>query len=236
MKKEDDRNWSAYIDGELSVTEVEKFEKMLSEKELQHLNNERAFEECIGNALNDAPSCPENLFPQIVKEIAQEDKKSFLKLKLVAIAAIAACLAALFLFPSQEQKVELVNIVPSSVEELQSKSLTGNKLDDINKFLAEKHISLELTSVVGGHHPKTIIGAGMEIVAGEEVVTLLFTCCGRPAKVYLLPKGSKAEKLVMNDDKDWKTGIQAMVKKGNYRLAVSSPHNSESLLAHINRT
>ncbi|MCM8542921.1 MAG: hypothetical protein NE328_21820 [Lentisphaeraceae bacterium] len=233
MKKEDDRNWSAYIDGELSVSEVEKFEALLSEEELKHLNNERAFEESIGNVLNDTPACPENLLSDIVKKAVHEDKKSFLKIKLVAIAAIAACIAALFLIPKEPVvQQELVSLVPTSVDELKGKSLTGDQLDDINRFLAEKKISLELTSVVGSGHPKKIIGAGVEKVAGEEVVTLLFTCCGRPAKVYLIPKGSKAEEMIIHDD----SGIQAMVKKGNYRLAVSSPHNSESLLAYINQT
>lgn len=233
MKKNDDRNWSAYIDGELSVSEVEEFEAQLSAEELKHLNNEKAFEESIGSSLNDAPACPDNLFTGVVKQLAHEDKKSFLKYKIAAFVAIAACLAFIFLLPKPGTDGPKV---PMSVAELKSQSLTGDQLDDINKFLIQKQIDLELTSLAEGHHAKVIIGAGLELIAGEEVVTLMFTCCGRPAKVYILPKNSVAEKTILNDNKDWKSSIQALVKKGNYRLAVSSPHNSESILNSINHT
>lgn len=233
MKKDDDRNWSAYIDSELSVSEIEAFEAKLSVEELEHLRKEKAFEEAIGSKLSEAPCCPENLFADVKKELAKGTKRPFAKYATLAAVAIAACILFVFLLPKAGTTG---NKVPMTVAELKSQSLTGDQLDDVNKFLSERGISLELTSVAGGHHAKNIIGAGIELVAGEDVVTLMFTCCGRPAKVYLLPKGSKAEELIVNDNKDWKSSIQALVKKGNYRLAVSSPHNSESILNYINQS
>ena len=233
MNKEDDRNWSAYIDGELSVSEVEDFEASLTEEELIHLNNERAFEEKVGSAFKDAPSCPADLLNDVLKEIDNEGKNYFLVYKLIGVAAIAALLAFIFLLPKAGTQGPKV---PMTVAELQKMSLTGDKLDDINSYLSKRNISLELTKFMPEHHEKTIIGAAVEMIAGEEVVTLMFTCCGRPAKIYLLPKGSDAERLILEDDKEWKSSIQAQAKKGNYRLAVSSPHNSESLLAYINHT
>ncbi len=231
MKKKDDRNWSAYIDGELSVSEVEEFEAQLSEEELKQLNRERAFEEQIGAVFKHAPGCPANLLNDVLKEIDKESDKSFFKYGVIAFASLAACLAVFFLIPGAESQGPNI---PQTVAELQKMSVTGDKLDDINTYLNEKNIKLELTKFMPEHHQKTIIGAGIERIAGEEVVTLMFTCCGRPAKIYLLPKGSNAEKLILEDDKEWKSSIQAQAKKGNYRLVVSSPHNSESLLAYIN--
>lgn len=162
MKKDDDRNWSAYIDGELSVSEVEEFEAQLSAEELKHLNDEKAFEESIGISLNDAPACPDNLLTDVAKQLAQENKNSFMKYKIVAFAAIAACLALIFLLPKPGTGGPKV---PMTVAELKNQSLTGDQLDDINKFLSQKKIDLELTSLAEGHHAKTIIGAGLELIA-----------------------------------------------------------------------
>ena len=233
MKKEDDRNWSAYIDGELSVSEIEEFEAQFSEDELKHLSNERAFDKSISNSLAEAPACPENLLADVLKQVDREEKKTFLRYKVIAVAALAACLALIFLLPKPGTTGDLV---PQTIAELEKMSLTGNTLDDINEYLSKKNIDLEVTEFLPEHHVKTIVGAGIETIAGEEVVTLLFTCCGRPAKVYVLQKGSGAEKFIVNDDKDWKNSIQAQAKRGSYRLAVSSPHNAESILKYINHT
>ena len=234
MNKEYDRNWSAYIDGELSASEAEAFESKLSAEELEHLNKEKAFEQSIGDSLSNAPSCPDHLFEDVVKKISAEGGRSGRAYKLLSVAALAACLGLVFLWPAKQLEA---NNSPMTVAELKSQAITGDHLDDINKFLREKNIELELTTVDDGHHhAKSIIGAGIEKVAGEEVVTLMFTCCGRPAKVYLLRNGSRAEELMVNDGKAAKGSIQALVKKGNYRLAVSSPHDSVSLLAYINHT
>ena len=232
MNKQDDRQWSAYIDGELSISELEEFEAKLTKDELEYLKDERLFEEKIGDSLRSAPACPSDLLSNTFRQIGEKKKKSNFKIKILA-AAVAAALFLFYMLP--KPGTSGVN-VPQTVAELQKMSKTGSSLDDINKFLTEKSIRLEVLKFKEEHHEKTIIGAGVEIVAGEEVVTLLFTCCGRPAKVYLLPKDSAAEKFIVNDSNDWKGSIQALVKKGNYRLAVSSPHDSESLLTYINHT
>ena len=218
------------MDGELSVSEIEEFETQLSDAELQHLKNEQKLEEGIGAILNDGPSCTINILDCINE--APKPKKFNRSLTAIITFAAAACIALVFMYPRGASGPK----VPQTVAELKKLSITGNSLDDINKYLNERNIDLELTKFMPEHHEKTIIGAGVEIIGGEEVVTLMFTCCGRPAKVYVLPRGSSAEKLILEDDKEWKSSIQAQAKKGDYRLAVSSPHNSESLLAYINHT
>lgn len=225
MKKEDDRNWSAYIDGELSVSEVNDFEAQLSAKELEHLKNERSLEEGIGNCLKDAPCCPLSVFDCVKKE-----KKHFAGVAVIAAFTVAACLALVFMIP---KKGTTGSKVPLSVSDLKSEAKTGSTLDEVNRYLEEKKISLEVLKFENEHHTKELIGASIEIIADEEVVTLMFTCCGRPAKVYILPRKSKAEDCMVEDCKGWKNSIQALVKKGNYHLAVASPHNSESILKYI---
>ena len=53
MKKVDDRLLSAYLDNELSVSEVEELEQQLSKEELQHMINEKKLESSIGTVLKD---------------------------------------------------------------------------------------------------------------------------------------------------------------------------------------
>ena len=231
MNKGDDRKWSAYLDGELSVSEIEEFEAQLTKEELEHLKNERKLEEGIGTALKSAPACSLNIL-DCIKEESKPKKFNKGWVAAVVTLAAAACLAFMLLPPAGTTGPK----VPQTVAELQKLSKTGDKLDDINTFLSKNKIDLEVTKFMPEHHKKTIVGAGVEMIANEKVVTLYFTCCGRPAKVYVLPKGSAAEQLIANDDKDWKESIQSQARRGNYRLAVSSPHNSESILTYINHT
>ena len=73
----------------------------------------------------------------------------------------------------------------------------------------------------------------MEDVAGESVVTLMFECCGRPVKVYVLPRNSAAERAIQQADAEWKGGVRAQAKKGNYRLALVSKHGAVDILGSI---
>lgn len=231
MKKKDDRHWSAYIDGALSVSEVEEFEALLSPDELQHLNNERSLEQVIANFYKDGPACPEHLLNDVQKTINQEKVKRPLVLVYLLAGAIAACLVLLFTFPGNEGGG--TKLPPLSLDSLKRQSATSASLEDVNQYLGSKNISLELRAFTDGHHSKEIIGAGVEQIAGEEVVVLLFSCCGEPAKVYLLPTNSKAEELMVYDSADWKNIIQSTAKKGTYRLALTSLHSSESILSFI---
>jgi hypothetical protein len=59
MKKEDDRLWSAYIDDELTVSELNQIEKTLSSSDLHHLQNEKLLEREISEVLREELKCPD---------------------------------------------------------------------------------------------------------------------------------------------------------------------------------
>jgi hypothetical protein len=204
MKKPDDRLWSAYLDGELSVTEVEKMEAGLTAAQLEHLRKEKVFEEKISNRLKENSSCPDQLWQSIC-------------------------------FPKDHaQTKEIAGItVPRSIAELKKSSSTSDDLKEINRFLTKHKVSLKLLEILDDKHAQRIIGAGVEMIGNEEVVTLLFDCCGYPVKVYVLPKDSSAEKIVLDEDAKWKDGIRVQTKEGNYRLALVSKHGGNNILDAI---
>ncbi len=229
MKKIDDRLWSAYLDGELSVTEVENLEAGLTADELEHLRKEKVFDQKISERLNGEATCPDKLWNSLRHDI-ENDKKSPKKfIYLSAVAALAACISLFFIISGKDYGAK----VPDTVAELEKLKETTSELDSVNMFLKEKKIDLQLLSLAEGHHNKRIIGAAVEDVAGEEVVTLMFECCGRPVKVYVLLRDSAAEHVIQQADAEWKGGVRAQAKKGNYRLALVSKHGAADILDAI---
>ena len=77
------------------------------------------------------------------------------------------------------------------------------------------------------------LGAAIENVSGDEVVTLYFKCCGHPAKVYLLRKESNAEKFIVGEDAKWRSGVIGNYKKGNYRVALIARHATSEIIDAI---
>jgi len=225
MKNNDDRMWSAYLDTELSVTEVESLEKHLSEEDLEHLEREKHLDSKISEHLKKGVKCPEALWNSVCQQIESEKKlpeKKHLKLFYVLVSAVAAAIVFAFIWQPQQS-----DYMPLSVIELEQSSKV-TELAAVNELLSAKGISLELGDVAQpGHHTKRLLGAGVELVAGEEVVTLLFECCGKPVKILVLPKNSKAQRIVAKSS----SGVVASVN--NYQLALFSKHSTPELFKFI---
>ena len=231
MKKLDDRIWSAYLDGELSVSEIEEVEGSLTGKQLEHFRKEKVLEEKINQRLEDGITCPTDLWQSICTKIGRGKSKSPKKIIYFStFLSAAACLTIFFFLNKNETAIFKV---PLTLSELKNSSKTKTELLDVNNFLKVNNVDLKLNEFVEGGHPKKLIGASLEKVGNEEVVTLLFNCCGFPVKIYVLPKGSAAEKFVVAEDTAWKKGIEGQVKKGEYRLALVSAHGAMDILEAI---
>jgi hypothetical protein len=221
-----DKLLSAYLDGELTVSESDAFEKSKSHVELEHIRKEKHFEEVLNNHLTSGVSCPDHLWLEIIKEIKSK-KKPILLYLLTSAAALAACL--MFFFKSDIEAER-----PSTIAELNAASLIKGTLIDVNRFLSENKIDLTLSKMmVSPNHTQKIIGANIENIDGDEIVTLYFDCCGSPVKVYILPKESNAEKFVQKKDSSWNDNIKAQSKSGNYRLALIAKHGGMNILSSL---
>ncbi|NQZ56327.1 MAG: hypothetical protein HRT88_02500 [Lentisphaeraceae bacterium] len=231
MKKNDDRMWSAYLDEELSITELENFESGLSEAELEHLKNEKEFEKEVSTVLKDDIKCPDALWQSVCEQVEEEEnnnssKKS--KVWLFSTFAVAAAIVFIFLRPVVHYELQ-----PQSLAQLKASRLIENDLTKVNSFLTRNAVPFKLHEFNDKmHHNISLIGATEEEISGEKVTTLLFNCCGDPVKVYILPKNSKAEQYISKENSSWKSGMTtAMVN--DYRLAVVSQHSSPELLEFI---
>ena len=97
MKKLDDRIWSAYLDGELSVSEIEEVEGSLTGKQLEHFRKEKVLEEKINQRLEDGITCPTDLWQSICTKIGRGKSKSPKKIiYFSAFLSAAACLTIFF--------------------------------------------------------------------------------------------------------------------------------------------
>ena len=230
MNKNDDRMWSAYIDAELSITELEKFESELSNDQLEQLKREKDFEKQMSSVLKKGVKCPDDLWRSICEQIEEEENIPSRRKWVVMVTSLAAAAAVVLAF---FRPTEAMSLQPLSIAQLETSRLVENDLVKVNAFLAKKNIPfklLEFNKKV--HHTKSLIGAGVEEISGEKVTTLFFECCGEPVKVYMLPKNSKAEQSVSEESSLWGSGM-TMTMLNDYRLAMVSRHTAPEILEFI---
>ncbi|MCH2206947.1 MAG: hypothetical protein MK132_13905 [Lentisphaerales bacterium] len=233
MKELDDRLLSAYIDNELSVSEIEEIEQQLSKDELQHLVNEKKLDSSIKNIIKEAPKCPDVLWDNILSEVDEtpKDKPAKRQILFTVILSVAAAIVVFFglnngVYPAW---------VPKTVAELTQKSQVAMDRHSVNSFLATHGVKLELGDFPKTHHGNAVnlLGAAVEKIAGDEVVTLYFDCCGKPVKIFLMPNEGEASKFIEQQDLAGTDGIVENTVKGDYRLAIVSTHNASELVDSI---
>jgi hypothetical protein len=234
MKDIDDNLLSAYVDNELSVTEVDEFEQKVPPEILSHLVKEKKLEAAISGNLKEAPACPEKLWADILGEIHEDPavkRISFQKYYYSAALAVAATLFITFSGVFKSYPVW----VPQTVSELAQNSAVKIDRQLVNQFISANGVQLQLGKLPETHHgrPLSLVGAALENIAGDEVVAVYFDCCGELAKVYFLPKESRAEKFMAQEDKKWHSGIVENVERGDYSIALVSQHSAGEILDSI---
>ncbi|MCM8534375.1 MAG: hypothetical protein NE334_00400 [Lentisphaeraceae bacterium] len=234
MKKVEDKFLFAYIDGELSVSEVEELESQLSKEELQQLVSEKKIERGLGNKLNSAPGCSSDLWSQISSEISAEEnlqKSSYSKTWLYLTFATAA---AITLFFSIEW-AKYPSWIPQSVVELADQSQVKVDKALINDFIAKHGVPVKIADFPDTHHGRKIslVGAAIEKVAGDDVVSIYFNCCGKPGKVYLVPENGKSDLFLQNEKKKSHGSAMKLANKGKYTAVYVSTHKDAGVLSAL---
>ncbi|MCM8530628.1 MAG: hypothetical protein NE330_05645 [Lentisphaeraceae bacterium] len=234
MKKVDDRFLFAYIDGELSVSEVEELENQLSKEELEQLVNEKKMERGLGDKLNSAPGCSADLWNKINGEIASEantQKSSYSKKWFYGTFAIAA---AITLFFSVEW-IKYPSWVPQSVAELADQSQVKVDKALINDFISLHGVPVKIGDFPDTHHGRKIslVGAAIEKVAGDDVVSIYFNCCGEPGKIYLVPENGESAVFLQNEKKKSHGSAMKLATKGKYKAVYVSTHKDAGVLASL---
>ena len=195
--------------------------------------NEKKLESSIGTVLKDTPKCPDALWDNIMDQI--DDKPAEIKKKSPIMFGVIFAAAASVLIYFGISSTNYPIWVPQTVSELAQKSVIEVDRSSVNRFIAERGVKLKLGDFPKTHHgnPVNLLGASVESMAGDDVVTLYFACCGEPVKIFLIPSDSSADKFMQEQEASGVEGIVENVSRGDYRVAVVSSHNASDLVDSI---
>lgn len=245
---EKEQLWQAYMDGELSATEMANFENSLPPNERELLTSDVQLERGIIDRLSEDDGCPEDVWENVKRSMlaqASDDMDSVEKfavnrkpwrvglLTLAAAAMIAFAIS--YIAPS--------NITPGmmsaptvlaaqTVEELAEQSEVEADRLIIQDFMHENNIDLDLRNenslpIAQVHSGIHLVGAATK--ENGAFVELYAGCCSRPVKIVLAKRDSDAAHAL-----GYATGpnsdVQATRIVGDYLAAVVGDHPAHGLL------
>ncbi|GEM_PF-5278258 len=174
----------AYMDGELSVEEIIRFESERSEEEFRALQAEQAFESVLIEKLEADCACPDELWQDIQNRIAASQRQPQtrrLVLWLAALAAVVTIVAGLL--PGGNARSLLFH---SELAAVKDRIEVPGDWQKIRSSLTEHGFHLALTEPgTDAYHKIELYGLLYHDLAGEQVAEVCFTCCGEPISVYL---------------------------------------------------
>ena len=225
--------WQAYIDGEMTACEAAEFEQSLNPQELDRLTGEMRFESALSDNLTAKMSCPQSAWSRIQKELSDagmDIPKTIPFYRTPAfygsIGALAAAVVLMFTVMNKPlNSAELT--VPVDIP----LNLTAGTENELNSFFTDNGINIHVAEPPDAYHNIELKGMRYASFAGEDIVELYYTCCGKPVDIMLVKKGSKAEEALASDVN--KSRIQAIKDVGDYRAALLSIHPSSDVLALV---
>ena len=232
--------WSAYLDGELSISEAQAFENSLSSEEKKQLEKEVKFESVLQSQMLDV-KCPDELWGKLKAQLQTEEqevkvtKKTFTFprkawIALAAILCIGFAVTQTLIARSRLIDTDLF-AVAASLESLHAETEVKGDFQDIESYLREHQVNLAFDKDSFGHHPTKAMGISKDFLHGEEVYNIHVNCCGKPMKILVTCQGNAACKEMFKAFHRGKAkGINAMGTKGKYRIAVIGHHDGSSLL------
>jgi len=236
-------HWQAYLDGELTAAEAAEFEASLSPQERERLAAELRFERAMAERLRQEGECPNAVWKNTRRMIARSQRSAAPTRRwywggasLAAAAAIAFMLAAFgpsVTSPDNRGPI----LAASSVDEMTAVSEIGPGHENAAAFFQANNIPMglykesALEAMPGPHYAIRIVGARRDRLAGEPITELMMSCCGRPVRIIVAERGSKAAKRLGDAAGEKDTNdIQAIRIVNGYLTAVVAKHPATQLL------
>lgn len=235
---------AAYLDGELSAAEAAEFDNTLTPQEKAGLAAEMTFERAIGERLARGAACPDDLWNrtlaaaggQAAPVVAFRPRRMWR----YAVPALAAGLAIgvaglLGLYAGVGGPSVLAMDKSTTIAKLQAQvELDGHDLESVNAFFKEHGFNIAMTKTEarapGDHHHsrREMLGVRPTTNHGDDVMELMFECCGRPLKVVVAKAGSETAREI---GEAMAAGqIQESRHVGDYVAALVGRHDSQGLL------
>lgn len=259
MNEKHEQLWYAYVDGELSVTEMAEFEKSLTPADRDRLAGEMRFENGLSERLNENATCPIKVWERtkaLLKQAQAKEKSStpdnIVPMTLekqeaprrslfwgTATIVAAACVALAVMYTPgtmQDEESRVVILAAESVEELAAQSEIGGNIDDLHQYLADHGMELGLNDIdslriATMHYGIEVLGAMEDMIGSDPVIEMLFSCCNSPVKVIMTKQDSAAAQYIGRAAGRGNTQIQATrIIHGEYLAAVVGTHPAHGLL------
>jgi len=234
---------SAYLDGELSVTEALAYEKSLTEQECAGLIAERRFEASLGETIRSDIRCPDPLWHRVKARIRDEHRVRFMGVgwRWGAIGAAATALVLISIIVPEALRGQTAFLEPvASLEALRQDADVPADLNAVAHFLASHKMALTLRMTptireTDSHtHQVTFLGARERKVGSEKVVQLMYNCCGTPAVVLLSHQNTEVADRILRASREQR--IQASRRVGSYVVGLVSKHHAPVLLRLVGQT
>jgi len=257
MNEKQEHLWHAYVDGELSVTEMAKFEKSLTSADRNRLAGEMRFENGLADRLSENASCPQAVWDRTLSLLHEAQEKEAAPDNIVSmprreeeasrrpwfwgaatmVAAATVAFAILYTPGSVlDKESPVVILAAESVDDLAAESEVDGGMDAMTQYLADHGVDLTLNDVDSlnmskVHYGIDILGAKEEMLGGTPVVEMLFSCCDAPVKVVMAKQDSDAARYIGEAVSRGSSEIEATrVIHGGYLAAVVGRHPAHGLL------
>lgn len=239
--------WQAYIDGELTATEMARFEASLSIEEQQQLVSDTQFDRGLSERLAEDAACPDDVWERtkaLLVEASASDEttvsfpaRSKPRSMFWGMATLAAAAGLAFVLSTFAPGGTGLNDMPiileaATVDELAQKSQVDANPKAIEEFMHANDIDLDLLpessmTMAAVHAPIKLVGAG--ISDNGEYIELYAGCCKEPVKILLVHRDSEAAKCIgqaCGNGND----LQATRIVGDYLAAVVGKHPAHDIL------
>jgi len=247
MASDHEKLATAYLDGELSAAEAAEFDKLLSPQERAGLAAEMKFERAIGERLSHGAACPDDLWKKTFAAVEAKtsrvatfrSRRNWVYAVTALAAALAITAAGLLIDFNVESRGPSILAMDkgTTIETLQEEAiLKGHDTESVNAFFKEHGFNLAMTNadvqIPGDHHtPRELLGMKPASYRGDDVMELMFNCCGRPLKVVVAKAGSRTANEI---GEAMAAGqIEESRRVGEYVAALVGKHEIHGLLSYL---
>lgn len=245
MNAKKEHMWQAYIDGELSATDMATFEETLSASDRRLLSSDVQFDRALSERLSEDACCPadvwartkallesqsadaENDTPDNVVPLNRSWIRNFVT---IAAAAMITLMVSWVIAPGSDHKS--VIFANESVGELAANSAVDASSEQIQQYMQQNNYELRLVAldklrIVQLHGNVELIGAAHS--NDGELIELYVACCRHPVKIIMAERNTpEAEFIVKSLGKD--NDLQATRLVNGYVVGVVSKHHAVGML------
>jgi hypothetical protein len=237
MSMDQEKAWSAYLDGEMSTPEASAFESSLAERGYRRLEAEMKLEAGMAETLCTGGDCPDAVWDR-TREMLQAQMKAtsghgiLWDRRVLALAAsILVCVGAAWAYYAYTGTPSFM-VVPASARELAARTESEPIWENAETYLHDHNIQLALrpleSDTLDVHDSLEFLGATHVRYHGEEVVELLFDCCSKPIVLAVAPRHSHVASMMT--EAVGGGNVQGTQVVGDYVVAVVAKHRANGLM------